>query len=324
MNHQQVGRKRSHIRGFAVRYLNPIFQGFNSAAIFGATRIKSILDDLLNQPRYLLVLRLTILLLLLYGSSSVILDVPLRVICGLMLISPPLLTERWMWVIICGMVWWVNATDWLWIDNHQFLITYWCLACAIGVSSKNPDRVLAWNGGILIGLTFLFATGWKILAGEYWDGSFLHYTFLTDGRVEAIATFIGGLNPDVLSQNQLLESTLKLIPQEGAKLTLGTSQRLRIFTLAASYWTLFIEGIVAAAFLLGRIHWLSRFRDWLLILFIITTYFLLPVLGFAYVLVIMGLAQCPPEHIRVRTTYLCLFGLLQLARLPWENLMLTY
>ncbi|MCJ8283723.1 MAG: hypothetical protein MJK14_29075, partial [Rivularia sp. ALOHA_DT_140] len=61
-------------------------------------------------------------------------------------------------------------------------------------------------------------------------------------------------------------------------------------------------------------------RDWLLIVFIITTYFLLPVLGFAYVLAIMGLAQCPSTRVSVRTTYLCLFGLLQLARLPWENL----
>jgi len=313
MNHQQVGRKtRSYIPGFGIGYLSSIFQSF-----------QAILDDLLAQPRYLLVLRLTVLLLLLHGSSSIILDVPLRVLCGLMLISPPLLTNQQIWVIICGIVWWVNATDWLWIDNHKFLISYWCLVCAIGVSGKNPDRVLAWNSGILISLTFLFATGWKIFAGEYWDGTFLHYTFLTDSRVGAFATFVGGLDPGVLSQNWLLESTLKLIPQEGANVTLGTSQRLKIFTLAASYWTLFIEGIVAAAFLLRKIHWLYRFRDWLLIIFIVTTYFLLPVLGFAYVLVIMGLAQCPSEKVAVRSTYICLFGLLQLARLPWENLMLT-
>jgi hypothetical protein len=60
---------------------------------------------------------------------------------------------------------------------------------------------------------FLFATIWKILAGEYWDGAFLHYTFLADDRVESVATAIGGLSPNALPQNRLLETLLKQFPQ---------------------------------------------------------------------------------------------------------------
>lgn len=157
---------------------------------FHSSRIGAI-ADLLAQPRHLLVLRLTLLLLLIHGSTTVFLDVPLRVLCGLMLLSPTLLVSQVMWVILCGLVWWMNATVWLWIDNHKILITYWCLVCALGVSAKDTEGVLAWNGRLLIGLTFLFATAWKLLAGEYWNGAFLHYTFLTDIRVEAIATAIG-------------------------------------------------------------------------------------------------------------------------------------
>jgi hypothetical protein len=266
----------------------------------------------------LLVLRFTALLLLLYGSSTVVLDIPLRVLCGLMLLSPPLLTHQVMWVMICGIVWWVNASDWLWIDNHKILITYWCLVCALAVSAEDTDGVLAGNGRVLIGLTFLFATTWKILAGEYWNGAFLHYTFLTDDRVEAVATAIGGLSSHALPQNRLLESLLKQFPQAIGSVTLTSSPRLQAFTLAASYWTLWIEGTVAIAFLVNPLRLFSQFRDWFLILFIATTYFLLPVLGFAYILIIMGFAQCHPEQTAIRVAYIVLFAFLQLSRLPWS------
>jgi hypothetical protein len=285
-----------------------------------APQLLAFLNDLLAQPRHLLVLRFTALFLLLYGSSTVFLDIPLRVLCGLMLLSPTLLTSRVMWVLICGIVWWVNATDWLWIDNHKILITYWCLVCALAVSAKDTDGVLAWNGRVLIGLTFLFATTWKLLAGEYWDGAFLHYTFLADDRVESVATAIGGLSPNVLPQNRLLEVLLKQFSQAIGNVTLTTSSRLQAFTLAASYWTLLIEGSVAAAFLVNPLPLFSRFRDGFLIVFIATTYFLLPVLGFAYILIIMGFAQCPSKHTAVRVAYVGLFAFLQLSRLPWNLL----
>jgi hypothetical protein len=279
-----------------------------------------VLTDLLAQPRHLLVLRFTALFLLLYGSSTVLLDIPLRILCGLMLLSPTLLTNQVMWVLICSIIWSVNATDWLWIDNHKILITYWCLVCALAVSAKDIDGVLAWNGRLLIGLTFLFATTWKILAGEYWNGAFLHYVFLADSRVEALGTLISGLSPHTLPQNRLLETLLKQFPQTVGSVTLTTSPRLQMFTLATSYWTLLIEGSVAIAFLLSPLRWLSRFRDWLLILFIATTYFILPVLGFAYILIIMGFAQCHPQRQTVRIAYISLFAFLQLSRLPWSSL----
>lgn len=282
--------------------------------------ITTIANSLLQQPRHHLVLRLTLILLFLYGSSTLILDVPLRIVCGLMLVSPALIAHQGLWVLVCGLIWCINAVNWLWIDNHQFLISYWCLVCALAVSSQDTDAVLAWNGRILTGLVFLFATFWKLLSGEYLNGSFLHYTFLTDDRVATVASLVGGLNPGVLSQNRLLESTLKIMPDSSLSVILETSEALRVFTLGASYWTLLIEGVVAAAFLLVGLHWLARMRDWLLLLFVATTYFLLPVLGFAYVILIMGLAQCATNHVGKRLTYLSLLASLQFARLPWEQL----
>ena len=112
------------------------------------------------------------------------------------------------------------------------------------------------------------------------------------------------------------------MPHSSLSVTLETSEALRAVALGASYWTLLIEGVVAIAFLLAGIQWLAHARDWLLLLFVATTYFLLPVLGFAYVILIMGLAQCSSEHTGKRLVYLGLFASLQLARLPWEQLVI--
>jgi len=275
------------------------------------------INELLNQPTDILVLRFTILLLLFYGSSSILLDVPLRIVCSLMLLLPILQTNQIMWVIICALVWLINAIDWFALDNHKILIGYWCLVCALAVSSKLTEQVLACNGKMLIGLTFLFATAWKIISGEYLDGSFLHYTFLSDQRVEYMASFVGRISPDILLQNRMLENLLRYLPQTLKSITVTSTPQLQLFTLAASYWTLIIESAVAFAFLSGQ-----KLRDWILIIFIATTYFLLPVLGFAYILMIMGFAQCPPQKNNIKIAYICLFGLLQFARFPWTILLI--
>lgn len=274
-------------------------------------------DVWLRQPLHQLVLRLTALLLLLYGASSIALDVPLRIACGAMLAVPTLLESPVLWTLICGCVWWVNAADWLWIDNHKYLIGYWSLACALSVTATDPRAVLAWNGRVLVGLVFLLATAWKLFAGEYWGGEFLYFTFLSDPRVEAIGEIVGKLSPADLSQNRLYGALLPLVSQPGASVVLHGSDSLRAFARLTSYWTLAIEGAVAIAFLVGKQFLLSRLRDWLLIAFIISTYFLLPVLGFANVLIVMGIAQSEPKS-TARWAYLGLLALLQLARLPWQ------
>ena len=75
--------------------------------------------DLLDQPIHELALRLTLLALILHGSSTTWLDVPLKILCGYLLISRDHFKHPAVWIIICVLTWWINATDWLWIDNHK-------------------------------------------------------------------------------------------------------------------------------------------------------------------------------------------------------------
>ena len=282
--------------------------------------LKTHIDNFLSQPRDLLTLRLTLLLLILHGSSTWTLDMPQRALCGLMLLSRGLLLDRWLWLVVAALTVWINALHWAWIDNHKYLITYWCLACAFAVGSADRDRVLAVNGRLLIGLAFFFAVVWKLMGGEYLNGAFLHFTVLTDARLEVAGTFAGGLTSDVLPQNRMLMSLITVFPDETTGVVLQTSTQLKWVALLGSYWTLLIEGAVALAFLIHRRRLPERYKDALLMIFIVTTYGLLPVSGFAFLLCVMGFAQCEIAYPKRRVVYLALFILVQFIKLPWAEL----
>lgn len=277
---------------------------------------------LLNQPQDLLVLRMTLLLLVLHGSSTVVLEMPLRAICGLMLLSRSLVLDKYLWFLVCALMMWINALNWAWIDNHKFLITYWCMACAFAVASDQRAKTLAKNGRLLVGGAFLFAMIWKIGGGQFHNGDFLHYTFLTDSRLETFANFTGGLEPGTLFQNRLLQSLLMSFPEQAGSVTLSTSSSLALTTLISSYWTLLIEGAVAICFLFPKFKSLGHWRDICLMIFIVTTYGLLPVTGFAFVLCVMGLAQAEEDRHKIRLGYFLIFIAVQFIKLPWSDILL--
>ena len=282
--------------------------------------IRGLFEDLLDQPVDELVLRLTLLVLILHGSSTAWLDVALKVLCGFMLLSRGHLKDAGLWVVICGFVWWINARHWMWIDNHKYLISYWVLVCAMAVGAKDTARVLAWNGRLLVGLCFAFATGVKLWAGQYLNGEFMYYTLLIDDRMELFAHVGGGISLADLGQARMLEDHLGLFPGEAMQASLPESARLRMVALAMSWWTVLIEGAIALSFLATWPGVISRWRDWILLGFVGATYVFVPVIGFGYILAIMGFASCGREKGRARASYLVVLILIQLGQVPLGNL----
>lgn len=283
--------------------------------------VRGLFDALLDQPIDELVLRLTLLVLILHGASDTFLDVALTVLCGFLLLSPKHLKSPPLWGFLCAFVWWINATAWLWIDNHKFLMSYWTLACAVAVASSDPRKILAWNGRLLVGLTFLFAVVWKLIGGQYLNGEFFYHTMLTDERFEIIATSLGGVSPADIDQARIIEDSVRAWPTETTTGTILDSQRLWTVSLILSWWTLLVESAIAIDFLfLSKSAAARRTRDWILLGFIATTYPIAPVLGFGYTLVILGFAACPKERTATRVAYLVVLVVLQLGRLTPGNL----
>lgn len=264
--------------------------------------------EIIDRSEHLLTLRLTLILLILYSPPYIPLDrFVLPILCASMLVFPSFLTSRYLWGVLVILFAGTNIFFWYQFDNHHYLTNYWCIVCLIAASAKNADKIMAWNGKLLIGLCFFLATLWKIIAGQYFDGSFLHLTFLLDDRLEIAAHLFGGLNSEILYDNRQLLDYFAATDL-GNEALLTTSPQLAFFSAILSYWTLFCEGIIAIAFLLPRLKWLYDRRDFLLISFILTTYPLVPVSGFAGLLAVMGFAQCDRKIIKL--VYLLIFLLM--------------
>lgn len=279
-------------------------------------RVDSAFTYILSQPRHLLILRLTLLALLFYGGMpSSLLKALLGIFCGIMIIYTPLTASRFMWVCITSVVAFYNAFYWEIYSNYHFLLTYWCIACTLAVFSKEEANVLKWNARLLIGLCFLFAALWKIIGGEYFDGTLQQFLFLVDRRIDVFSSLLG-IEKEALTQNRELLAYLKGNPATGFGAALNSSTNVHYLSIISSYYTIIIESLVALSFLFFRVGFLEKTRDVLLIMFIVTVYFILPVPGFGFIVTLLGFAQSSPASRKINIAYLLLLIPLQLSTLP--------
>lgn len=281
-----------------------------------AVKLKQIKDSILQCAPHVLVLKLTVIFLLLYDYAENdfrALSFVITFITVLMLLSDKMLLNRLLWWVVFAVMAVVLIRFMTSIDNHKYVIAYWTLACALSVGASKTEEVLKFNGRCLIGLAFLFAFVWKILAGEYIDGSFFTGTFISDDRFWVFSKSLMGMTADALQASDDLFRYFEIYPNPVSELIFLSASGLRVTALAVSYWTILIEGIIALTFLVPSKHGFFANRDFFLILFLITTYFIAPVSGFALILCIMGLANVERSRRNTRAIYIAAFFLLQLC-----------
>jgi hypothetical protein len=241
------------------------------------------------------------------------------VLAGLLLLLPQLLTSRLLWCALTASILIDTSREWAIADNHKYLISYWALACTLSFFHDRPAASLAASARLLVGLVFGFATLWKIVGGQYANGGFLYFTFLTDGRVQPLGAILSGWP---LADLTLFRQAIASLGELGAgdvALPIPQSPSLLIVATVMSWMTVIGEGSIAVLHLVPARR-LYTARHVSLMLFIVATYFLLPVLGFAFVLAILGLAQCDEQDEECRLRYLILIGLIQLVIIPWTSL----
>lgn len=275
-------------------------------------------DAVAADSHHILTLRLTLLLIILHGATSPIASVTTRTLGLLMLVLPALASQAKMWWWMIGIILIAtNADQWELIDNHQYLITYWTLACCLAIGSPT---VLRTSGRLLVAVAFTFAVLWKIVAGEYLDGSFFYLAFITDGRLQLVASTIadGGV-PFVRGAGRSISDAMS----SGALTSvvpLRHDPSLGAAAIALSWTGLAIEGAVAALHALPHERWYWP-RHLSLMAFVAFTYLLLPVVGFGFALAVMGFAQIREDDQRLKRLYLGLLCFLQLSLVPWRNLL---
>ena len=261
---------------------------------------------------------LTLVLVMLATSRSWYVAVPAVILAVVGLAVPAALRSWGLWLALAGVL---GAAAWAarWqVDNHQFLIAYWCLALGVAARSPDPAQVRRWSARLLIGAVFVLATMWKLLSPDFVDGSFMRFTLLTDERFAEVAALVGDIDPADLDANRQAMTALAEPDRPLTATPLTGSHRLDVVATAVTWWTLAIEGAVALTFL-SPWRRLARHRDLTLIAFVATTYAVAPVVGFGWVLVCLGLAQHEPGRRWVRLGYFGAFLLVQAYVAPWTS-----
>lgn len=267
-------------------------------------------------------LRLTLLDLLLRPVGNWALR---PVILGLAVIG--LLRSGWLrhplfWLALAGLTAIRCVLAWPLADNHAYLLSYWCLAVALALMTRDASRNLAVSGRVLIALVFVFACLWKFALSENYVGSsFFQVTFLTDPRFEGFARVAGGL--DVATYDELrshLEQHRDTPPPWDEE-SVEIPARIVSLAVAATLWNLFINAALAVSFAWpGSGRRLTSLRHLLLLVYCAITYAVATVDGFGWLLLAMGASLCAPQMRRTRLAYMTVFVMVLFYReIPWAD-----
>jgi hypothetical protein len=227
------------------------------------------------------------------------------------------------WILIATLVGARVVAVWPLSDNHIYLLAYWCLAIGLALSTAASGATLSASSRWLLAAAFVMAVVWKaVLSPDYSDGRFFRVTLLTDERFADAALMFGGLSRDQMAQNRAF---LEPLPEGAALLdppAFVEPPRLRAFARIATWGGLFLEAVIATAFLLPAGSWGELTRHASLLTFCLTTYALAPVAGFGWLLASMGLAHCRTDQPWLRGAYLAVFILILLyAEFPWASVL---
>jgi hypothetical protein len=238
---------------------------------------------------------------------------PLRALSIAALVLPPLHRDPRLWATFAVLLCAKTARNWFTQDNHLFLVTWFSVGMVLALRSSDPLRAARENARRLIGLSFLFAALWKgPLSGEFLNGSYFSFTFLTDPRFHGAARLVGGIPEEALAWNY---GTVARLAQAGVEsVTLaGLAPRLLLASRLVAWWTFAIESALALAFLAPE-RWkrLHASRHILLLVFGVTTYLVVDIKTFGWSLMAIGAAQSEPERPGIRALYFAV-GLLILA-----------
>ncbi len=217
----------------------------------------------------------------------------------------------WYWLLVTALMAYGHAHLWFSIDNHKYLMSYWSLAITLSLFLKKPESVLKKNAILLIGFCFFFATIWKLITPEYIDGSFFEFLLIGgDSRFESFSMLVTGISFETISQNK--EIIQSIAASSDPTLYLQASGRVRVVALFLTWWTVLIEGAIAVLFLLSwfRSSYLDHIKNYVLWIFILSTYPVASVIGFAWLITAMGIAQIKTDNVGLKTGYVLIFILL--------------
>lgn len=265
---------------------------------------------------------LTLALIVLYGPTVWYVRIPVVMLALVGWTWPGALRAPLLWTALAAVLAAGVFLRRFTIDNHQYLMVYWCAAIAASIGAPDEEilkEALKRNARILVGLAFGFAAVWKWISPEFVSGAFLEYELLCDPRFAGFTEVLTGLSPQALEANRAAMADLTALTAGHTSAALATVPAVPVLADLMTWSTLILESWIALAFLVPRSGPLGRYRDVPLIGFLLTTYAVATVPGFAYLLLAMGFVQCERRRWWIPAGYLAAALVLQLFLLPLRH-----
>jgi len=249
----------------------------------------------------------------------------------LMLLIPRVQYSPLLWFSTAGLAWVVIEARYAFIDNHKWLIAIWLSGVFVSLFAADAERLLSRVGRMLLMLLFPLSIVQKVIAGEYYSGDFFHLTFLVESRFAEVPQFLAGIERAALTANAQVNRMGALFPDLTSGV-LNSAPEMHWAAVSAAFWAVVLEGSIGLAFGLsllprrwlegarwkGLLRGLASWRNPLLLLFIISTYALVPLSRFGGILSVFGYAQAQTP--RWRWLYLGAFIAMNLVHAMNEGL----
>ncbi len=194
-----------------------------------------------------------------------------------------------------------HLSSWQFADNHQWLYWYWVIALFLNEMSSSKDQYRVHAQSLLF-VVFALATFWKLLDGEYLDGSFFQFEFIADKRLQGFVDHFLSMDFNQVRVNAFISETpvMEGLTPTFYKNKLLLSDNAVLVARILSYLTVITEGALASLLLIKIVKstFSQKWIDWPLFGFFVVTYALLPVHGFASILIILAIAQAPKEMVK--------------------------
>ncbi len=231
----------------------------------------------------------------------------------------------WTFILLFGVTFYLILDLVGYVPNHKHIFAYVTLAVTVSLFLYNKSHGLSLDflksqSQIIIGLCFLFATIGKFLAPEFLSSLFFDFTNTTDPRFFGSTSTIGHVDINLLKENEATFTSFLKSNNPNENFVLHGADSIKGFSRFLTYWTISIEGLIGISFLIPQKFRLSEYRNLFLVLFILTTYPIATVTGFAIILAFMGFVQSLEDR---KLTVYSVFYLGVLLLLPLNSFPFT-
>lgn len=242
--------------------------------------------------------------------------VALALLAAAVVVIPAVRRSPWPWAGFAAFHVATYASHWYRLDNHDALAAYWAVALTIAAASRHRDRLLAMQARFMLGLTFLLATLWKLLSGQFLSGDFFTFALLVDPRFRSATELVAGVPVDQVHRNVMSLSAASNALQPGQIPLIG-ADAVAVVAMVLTVATVVVEAMVAAVMLLPGRFSRQWWRSGALAMFLVGTYVIVPVSRFGVLLAAMGVAEASGRP-RLRAGFAVGAGLLIIWGSVWK------